>query len=99
MSDPEKKLALRAVGLSKSFSIIGGAKLEVLEGIKMELKEASSLSIRGESGCGKTTTLRLIAGHETASDGSVLISNREVTGAPPARRRHRRATQRHGARR
>ena len=55
MSESSEAMALRAIGLSKSFSIIGGSKLEVLEGIEMELKEASSLSIRGESGCGKTT--------------------------------------------
>ena len=71
MSESSEAMALRAIGLSKSFSIIGGSKLDVLEGIEMELKEASSLSIRGESGSGKTTLLNLLARLEPADCGTL----------------------------
>jgi putative spermidine/putrescine transport system ATP-binding protein len=40
----------------------------------------------GPSGCGKTTTLRMVAGHETASDGDILLGNRNITRLPAAQR-------------
>ncbi len=35
------------------------------------------------SGCGKTTTLRCVAGLEEPDEGDILIAGREVTGDPP----------------
>ena len=40
----------------------------------------------GPSGCGKTTTLRMVAGHEQASDGDILLGDRNITDLPAARR-------------
>ncbi len=40
----------------------------------------------GPSGCGKSSTLRMIAGHESVSEGSILLSGRDVTNLPPAQR-------------
>ena len=44
------------------------------------------MALLGPSGCGKSTTLRLIAGLETASAGTIVIADREVTALSPARR-------------
>jgi putative spermidine/putrescine transport system ATP-binding protein len=46
----------------------------------------SYVCLLGPSGCGKSSTLRMMAGHETISAGSVLLSGKDVTGLPPARR-------------
>ena len=78
MSDPEKKIALRAVGLSKSFSIVGSSKLHVLAGVELVLKETSSLSIRGDSGCGKTTLLNLLARLEPADKGTLYWGAKKI---------------------
>ena len=78
MSDPEKKIALRAVGLSKSFSIVGSSKLHVLDGVELELEETSSLSIRGDSGCGKTTLLNLLARLEPADNGTLYWGDKKI---------------------
>ena len=37
-------------------------------------------------GCGKSTTLRMIAGHESVSDGSIVLDGRDVSYLPPAKR-------------
>ena len=72
---------IELISLSKYFG-----ESAAVDEISLSIPAASYCCLLGPSGCGKTTTLRLIAGHETASDGSVLISNREVTDAPPASR-------------
>ncbi len=48
--------------------------------------EGEFLSLLGPSGCGKTTTLRCIAGFETATTGDVLIDGRSILGLPPNHR-------------
>lgn len=78
MSKVNKNLVLRAEGLSKSFSIIGSSKVKVLDGIEIELKKASSLSIRGDSGCGKTTLLNLLARLEPADAGTLHWGSKAI---------------------
>ena len=78
MSEVNKNLVLRAEGLSKSFSIIGSSKVKVLDGIEIELKKASSLSIRGDSGCGKTTLLNLLARLEPADAGTLHWGSKAI---------------------
>ena len=78
MSEDKKSLVLRAEGLSKSFSIIGSSKVKVLDGIEIELKKASSLSIRGDSGCGKTTLLNLLARLEPADAGTLHWGSKAI---------------------
>ncbi|WP_045392779.1 ABC transporter ATP-binding protein [Falsirhodobacter sp. alg1] len=46
----------------------------------------SYVCLLGPSGCGKTTTLRMIAGHETVTDGAILLSGRDISHLPPAKR-------------
>ena len=55
---------------------------------RIDLKVASGAycCLLGPSGRGKSTTLRMIAGHESASDGDVMLGGKRVTGLPPARR-------------
>ena len=78
MSEDKKSLVIRAEGLSKSFSIIGSSKVKVLDGIEIELKKASSLSIRGDSGCGKTTLLNLLARLEPADAGTLHWGSKAI---------------------
>ena len=51
---------------------------EVLKGIDIEVARGEIISILGPSGCGKTTLLRIIAGLEKQSEGTISIDNKMV---------------------
>jgi NitT/TauT family transport system ATP-binding protein len=54
--------------------------LEALRNIDVSVERGEFISIVGPSGCGKTTFLRLVAGLESASSGTVLIDDKPVHG-------------------
>ncbi len=69
------------VAVSKRF----GATTAV-DNISLRIARASYCCLLGPSGCGKTTLLRMLAGHETPSDGDIIIGGRNVSLLPPAKR-------------
>lgn len=74
-------IILRLEGIQKSF---GDTK--VLSGIDLEVKRGEFVTLLGASGCGKTTTLRIIAGLESPDTGKVLLEGEDVTAAQPNKR-------------
>ena len=58
----------------------------VLDNISLEISKGEFITLLGSSGCGKTTTLRIIAGLEQPDAGSVWLYGREVTGLEPNQR-------------
>ena len=58
----------------------------VLDNISLEISKGEFITLLGSSGCGKTTTLRIIAGLEQPDAGSVWLGGREVTGLEPNQR-------------
>jgi len=54
--------------------------------IELSIPGGSYCCLLGPSGCGKTTILRMIAGHESPTEGAVLIDGENVGGAPPVKR-------------
>jgi multiple sugar transport system ATP-binding protein len=56
---------------------------QVLSDLSLEIKDQEFLVLVGPSGCGKSTILRIIAGLEEATRGSVWIGERNVTGVQP----------------
>ena len=55
----------------------------VLDDINFVVRKGEFVTILGPSGCGKTTLIRLIAGFQSASEGSISISGLEMTETPP----------------
>ena len=61
-------------------------KFNAVDDINMVFTEGSVTCLLGPSGCGKTTLMRMIAGLEMPTSGSIRFGDRDVTHLPPRRR-------------
>ena len=59
---------------------------EVIKKMSLQVKRGEFLTILGSSGCGKTTTLRMIAGFEEPTSGSIFLENERVDNVEPNKR-------------
>ncbi|WP_298835811.1 ABC transporter ATP-binding protein [uncultured Roseobacter sp.] len=73
-----KAAPVRFENVSKRF----GRDVVAVDNIDLNVEAGKLVTLLGPSGCGKTTTLRMIAGLEMASDGRILIGDRDVTTLP-----------------
>src|SRR3954465_12848755 len=66
----------------------GGQRIDVLQGVNLDIPEGDFLALMGPSGSGKTTLLNLIGGLDTPSEGSITVGGDRIdklSGArPPA---------------
>ncbi len=60
--------------------------VSALKRVSLSVNDGEFCVLLGASGCGKTTLLRIVAGLETADQGSVRIGDRDVTALPPRAR-------------
>ncbi len=58
----------------------------VVQAMSLAVHEGEFVVLLGESGCGKSTTLRMVAGLEDVSEGRIFIAGRDVTDAAPMAR-------------
>jgi peptide/nickel transport system ATP-binding protein len=79
---PEPILTL--TDLTKTFAVNdtrrGQRGFNALSGVTLEVPRGQTHALVGESGCGKTTTLRIALGLETATSGSIRFDGTELTG-------------------
>jgi ABC-type Fe3+/spermidine/putrescine transport system ATPase subunit len=73
--------SLNVKGLCKRFG-----DHEALRGVDLELRPGELFTLLGPSGCGKTTLLRVVAGFEEPSAGSVHLGGDDLRGVPPHKR-------------
>jgi spermidine/putrescine transport system ATP-binding protein len=57
-----------------------------VDDLSLTVPQGSFFALLGASGCGKTTTLRMVAGLEEPTNGEILLGGRDITRLPPYRR-------------
>jgi ABC-type sugar transport system ATPase subunit len=72
---------LELKGVAKRFGDV-----TVVQHLDLAVEEGEFLVLLGESGCGKSTTLRMVAGLEEVTEGQIFIGGRDVTHAHPMAR-------------
>ena len=58
----------------------------VLSGVSLDVRRGEFVTLLGASGCGKTTTLRIVSGLEMPDEGEVILEGRDVTALAPEER-------------
>src|SRR5689334_12251177 len=71
----------------KQFVTPEGNLLNAVDHVTMQIKNGEFFSMLGSSGCGKTTSLRMIAGFEWPTEGEVYIEGRPMGHTPPFQRK------------
>ncbi|MCS0604201.1 ABC transporter ATP-binding protein [Streptomyces sp. LP11] len=79
---PDNSGDVRLSGISKTYD----NGFTAVQPLDLTVPEGSFFALLGASGCGKTTTLRMIAGLEDPSSGTVCLGDQDVTHLPPYKR-------------
>ena len=66
--------------------VSGSTTVSALKGINLRFRDCEFVSILGQSGCGKTTTLRMIAGFEMPTSGEILLNGEDISQLPANKR-------------
>ncbi|MCX4532290.1 ABC transporter ATP-binding protein [Streptomyces sp. NPDC002596] len=72
---------VRLTGISKTYG-----SFKAVQPLDLTVPQGSFFALLGASGCGKTTTLRMIAGLEEATTGTISLGGRDITDLPPYKR-------------
>ena len=64
----------------------GDHVVRALDDVSIQIRKGEFFTLLGPSGCGKTTLLRLIAGFEMPTSGTILLDGADITELPPNKR-------------
>ncbi|MEU8538652.1 ABC transporter ATP-binding protein [Streptomyces sp. NPDC048717] len=81
MTDKNSGGDVRLTGISKTYG-----SFTAVHPLDLTVPQGSFFALLGASGCGKTTTLRMIAGLEDPTTGTISLGDRDVTDLPPYKR-------------
>jgi lipoprotein-releasing system ATP-binding protein len=76
---------LSARGVTKAYKV-GGARLDVLQGVDLDVREGEILAVLGKSGCGKSTLLHVLGWLDRADEGEIRWRGEDQSRMTPAER-------------
>ncbi len=80
----QQDLAVEADRVSKVFG--GKTEVRALDDVSVAIRRNEFFTLLGPSGCGKTTLLRMIAGFEPPTSGTIRLAGKDITHLPPNKR-------------
>ncbi len=80
-ADPKAVPLIRIENVTKRFG-----EAVVVDRLSLDIFQGEFFCLLGPSGCGKTTLMRMMAGFEEPSSGSITLAGRDLAGVPPYRR-------------
>ena len=80
-AETPRSIAIRFSGVTKQFGSV-----KAVDDLSLEIVDGEFFSMLGPSGSGKTTCLRMIAGFEQPTAGSITLHDKEMAGGPPYER-------------
>jgi lipoprotein-releasing system ATP-binding protein len=95
MSDAanQEELALRVEGVTRAYTLPNGSRLDVLQGVDLEVARGDFVLVEGLSGIGKSTLLHIMGLLDRPDQGRVEFSGRDYAQASKGARARARATQ------
>src|SRR5438876_7795365 len=73
---------VRFVGIGKTYDGV----LRIVDDLHLDIRRGEFLTLLGPSGSGKTTTLMMLAGFETPTEGEISLAGVPITRTPPHKR-------------
>ncbi len=80
-------MTLALTSLSKTYPGRHGSSVQAVRSLDLRMDKGEIVALLGSSGCGKTSTLRMIAGFESVTDGGITLAGRRIETLTPDRRR------------
>jgi multiple sugar transport system ATP-binding protein len=80
------EIALSIDNVDKIYHRRGKSPVHAVKALNMAVKAGEIVALLGSSGCGKTSTLRMIAGFEDVSNGAINLAGRRIEHLSPAMR-------------
>lgn len=80
-TNPDEKPLIRFKGVTKRFG-----DFIAIDDLTLDIYEREFFALLGPSGCGKTTMMRMLAGFESVSEGSIELSGKDIAAVPPNQR-------------
>ena len=79
-------MTLSLVAVDKTYSSARKAPVYAVRNLDLAVSQGETVALLGSSGCGKTSTLRMLAGFEEVTTGTIELAGRRIDRLPPAKR-------------
>jgi multiple sugar transport system ATP-binding protein len=80
-------MSLQLESVDKIYAGKRGKQVHAVKNLSLAVADGDLVALLGSSGCGKTSTLRMVAGFEDVSRGHIMLAGRRIEELPPPRRR------------